>query len=97
MYNAGTVVDTVILQTNVHLHHDRAEGEAVVDGTTADDEEVVVEEEGDVEVPKDQLMPHWCHRNQWDLDLHCNRYRFHPQCPVLTKGRETSCALPWPA
>ena len=97
VYNAGTAVVTVILRTNVHLHHDRAEGEAVVDGTTADDEEVVVEEEGDVEVPKDQLMPHWCRRNQWDLDLHCNRYRFHPQCPVLTKGRETSCALPWPA
>ena len=97
MCNAGTVVDTVILQINVHLHHDRAEEEAVVDGTIADDKEVVVEDEGDVEVPKDQLMPHWCRRNQWGLDLNCNRHRFHPQCPVLTKDRETSCALPWPA
>ena len=97
MYNAGTAVVTVILRINVHLHHDRAEEEAVVDGTIADDEEVVVEDEGDVEVPKDQLMPHWCRRNQWGLDLNCNRHRFHPQCPVLTKDRETSCALPWPA
>ena len=58
MYNAGTAADMVILQINVHLHHDRAEGEVVVDGTIVDNEEVVMEVEGDVEVPKDQLMPH---------------------------------------
>ena len=78
MCNAGTAVDTVILQINVHLHHDRAEEEAVVDGTIVDNEEVVVEVEGDVEVPKDKLMPHWCRRNQWGLNLSCNRDRFHP-------------------
>ena len=57
----------------------------------------VEEDEGDVVIPRCQLMPHWYRRNQWDLDLNCNRLRFHPQCPVLTKDRETSCALPWPA
>ena len=41
------------MQINIHLHHDRVEGEAVVDGTIVDNEEAVVEEEGDVEVPKD--------------------------------------------
>ena len=95
MFSARTTADMGISRTNVYLHHGSAEGEAVVDGTIMDNEEVVVEEEGDVEVPKDQLMPHWCRRNQWDLDLNCNRLRFHPQCPVLTKDRETSYALPW--
>ena len=63
MCNARIVVDMVILQINVHRHHDRAKGEVVVDGTIADNEEVVVEVEGGVEVPKDQLMPHWCRQN----------------------------------
>ena len=58
MYSAGTAVDMAILQINVHLDHDKAEGKAVVDGTIADNEEVVMEVEGDVEVSKDQLMPH---------------------------------------
>ena len=60
-------------------------------------DEVKEDDEGDVVIPRCQPMPHWCRRNQWDLDLNCNRLRFHPQCPVLTKDRETSCALPWPA
>ena len=45
----------VILLGNVHLHHTKAE----VNGTIADGmEDVEEEEEGDVQVPKGQLMPH---------------------------------------
>ena len=52
------MVDTVILLENPHLHHAKAEGEDMVDGVIAD---VVEDEEGDVLVPQDQLMPHWGH------------------------------------
>ena len=52
---------TVTIQRNVYLHHVRAEVEAVVDGTITDDVEDI---KGDMQVPKDQLMPHWSHQNQ---------------------------------
>ena len=50
----------VILPENAHLHHVKAEVEDMVYGVIAEDvEDVVEDEEGDVLVPKDQLMPHW--------------------------------------
>ena len=63
IYSAGIAMDTVISWINAHLHHVKVEVEAVIDGIIASNEEVVVEEEGDVEVSKDQLMPHWYRQN----------------------------------
>ena len=48
----------VVHHGNVHLHRVKAEEEAVIDRIIVVDVEVVVEEEGDVEVPKRQLMSH---------------------------------------
>ena len=63
-YNVGIVKATVIRDRNVHLQHVRAQEEAVVDGLIADGvEDVMVDEEGDVQVPKDQLMPRWYYQS----------------------------------
>ena len=52
------------LCTFAHLHRVKAEAEDVVDGVIADDvEDIMEDEEGDVQVPKDQLMPRGSHRS----------------------------------
>ena len=87
MSNAIIAMGMVITLGNVHQHHEHhreAEDRCVVNGLLEDVEvDGEEEDEGDMQVPKCQSMPRWCHWNQQGLDLNCNRHRFLLQCPVL--------------
>ena len=101
MPNATTAMGMDIMLGNAHQHqnhHRKVEDRCGVEYPPGDREaDEVEDDEGDVEIPRCQRMPHWRSRNQWDLSLSCNKHRSLLQCPVLHRDRETSCALPWPA